>query len=268
MTADTKLKTALSIHSDWDISKQEQYVYQFHLYQLPELKENQISITGFKLEEYDDFFTITGFIRSTVPQPIKFEMLQLLLLDEEQQVVARETFDMERFGELPSMSARPWRFIFDHDSLIDGKTVPSSGWTIAFELKSRNEHKLDLDESWKNSISQEQTAKLQQLVQNIEPVKPNEVNIMGLEALLTEQKDLHVTLLIRNGSMKNIQLEQLPLVVEDATGEIIARGAFQTAGLEVNANTSKPWTFIFPKELLNKEEIDLSAWKVYPPSNN
>lgn len=268
MTADQKIKTTLSIHPEWDISRQEYYVYQFQMNQLPELLENQISITGFKVDEYEDFFSITGFIRSTVPQPVKFEMLQLLVLDADQQVLARETFDMERFGELPPMAARPWRFIFDRETLSEGKTIPSEGWTLAFELKAKNEHKLDLDESWKKSITEEQTAKLQQLVQNIEPVKPNEINIMGIEALFSDQGDLNVTLLIRNGSMKNVQLEQLPLIAEDATGEIIARGAFKTEGLEIKANTSKPWTFIFPKSMLNKENIDLSSWKVYPPAQN
>ena len=65
---------------------------------------------------------------------------------------------------------------------------------------------------------------------------------------------LHTTLLIRNGSEKNMKLEQLPLIVEDASGEVIAKGGFQFDNLEVKANTSKPWTFIFPKELLLKED--------------
>ena len=62
-------------------------------------------------------------------------------------------------------------------------------------------------------------------------------------------------------------LNNLPLIVEDASGEVIAKGGFKLDQLEVKANTSKPWTFIFPKELLLKENIDLSKWKVYPPKN-
>ena len=62
-----------------------------------------------------------------------------------------------------------------------------------------------------------------------------------------------------------MKLEQLPLVVEDASGEVIAKGTFKLNQLEIKANTSKPWIFIFPKERLLKEEIDLSKWKVHPP---
>lgn len=266
MTAETNKKPVLSLHPEWEISKQEQYVYQFHLNQLPDLEENQLSITGFKIDEYDEFFTITGFIRSTVPQPITFEMLSLLLLDENQEVSARETFDMERFGELPPLSARPWRFIFDKETLLEGKEIPKEGWTLAFELKKRNTHRLDLDASWKESISKEQTAHLEKIVENLKPLNQNEVNLMGLEAVFTENRDLQVTLLIRNGSEKAIQLDQLPLVIEDASGDIIARGVFQTGGLTVKENTSKPWNFVFSHTLLTKEEIDLSRWKAYPPA--
>ena len=65
--------------------------------------------------------------------------------------------------------------------------------------------------------------------------------------------------------IKNIQIQQLPLTVEDATGEIIAQGGFKLEDFEVKANTSKPWTFIFPKSLVTKEQPDLSTWKVQPP---
>ena len=88
---------------------------------------------------------------------------------------------------------------------------------------------------------------------------------MGIQAQIDENGSLHTTLLIRNGSEKNVKFEQLPLIVEDASGDSVAKGAFQFEELEVKANTSKPWTFIFPKELVLKEDMDLSKWKVYPP---
>ncbi len=52
-----------------------------------------------------------------------------------------------------------------------------------------------------------------------------------------------------------MKLEQIPLIVEDASDEVIAKGGFKLDNLEVKANTSKPWTFIFPKELAVKGRI-------------
>lgn len=265
MTEKTAAETTLSFHPSWNLSKPEFYVYQYHHLQLPPLEESQLSISGIKLEKYDDFFTVTSFIRSTVSKPIKFEMLQLLLLDENQEVIARETFDMEHFGEIPPNTARPWRFIFSMETVLNNKEIPEEGWTIAFELKQKNSHALDLDAAWKNELNDEQTKKLEQLVQNMPPMKQNELNIMGLEAGYQAEGGLKVTLLIRNGSLKNVKLEQIPLIVEDASGDIVANGLFKTAGLEIKGNTSKPWSFVFPAELIRKENADFSSWKVYPP---
>jgi accessory Sec system S-layer assembly protein len=262
-----EIKTTLSFHPDWDLSPQEKYVYQFHHQQLPALKPNQISISGMKLIEYNEGFVVVAFLRSTLPKPIRFEQINLLLLDETGQAIAKKQFDMDSFGELPPMTARPWRFLFSaEDKLVD--KIPEEGWKIAFELKQvpqPKEHRLDLAESWENQLSTQQREHLQKLVETLPPLSAGEINFMGLEARLNEKRDLIVTLLIRNGSDKNIQLEQIPLVVEDASGDVVCKGAFHLENFEVKANTSKPWTFIFPSNLLLKEEIDLTKWKVYPP---
>ena len=146
------------------------------------------------------------------------------------------------------------------------KEIPQTDWKLAFELKRPKEpHALDLEESWEKSLAEPDKEKLEQLVKSITPPKAGEVNFMGIQARLDDAGALHTTLLIRNGSEKNVKFEQLPLIVEDASGEVIAKGGFRFEQLEVKANTSKPWTFIFPKELLLKEDIDLSKWKAYPP---
>jgi accessory Sec system S-layer assembly protein len=262
-----EMKTTLSFHPDWDLSPQEKYVYQFHHQQLPPLKPNQISISGMKLIEYNEGFVVVAFLRSTLPKPIRFEQIDLLLLDENGQAIAKRQFDMDSFGELPPMTARPWRFLFSaEDKLVD--KIPQEGWKIAFELKQvphPKEHRLDLAESWEQALSSQQREHLQKLLETLPPLSAGEINFMGLEAKVNEKRDLVVTLLIRNGSDKNIQLEQIPLVVEDASGDVVCKGVFHLENFEVKANTSKPWTFIFPSNLLLKEEIDLTKWKVYPP---
>ncbi|ANB59281.1 accessory Sec system S-layer assembly protein [Anoxybacteroides amylolyticum] len=262
-----EVRTTLSFHPDWDVSPQERYVYQFHHQQLPPLKPNQLSISGIKLIEYNDGFVVVAFLRSTLPKPVRFEQINLLLLDENGQAIAKRTFAMDSFGELPPMTARPWRFLFSaEDKLVD--KIPQEGWKIAFELKQtskREDHRLDLEASWEQALSTQQREHLQKLIETLPPLSVGEINFMGLEAKLNEKRDLVVTLLIRNGSDKHIQLEQIPLVIEDAYGDVICKGVFQLEQFEVKANTSKPWTFIFPSTLLLKEDVDLTKWRVYPP---
>lgn len=268
MTTST-VDTKLSIHPSWNITKQEQYIFQFHLNQLEPLKENQISIAGIKLEDFDELIYVTALIRNTLSKAIKFEMLDLLILDEEKKTVAKETFDMEEFGEMPPLSCRPWSFVFQKSNWQNGQNQePTSlkNWQIAFEVKKKpsEAHHLQLEPSWEENLSEERKEHLKQLVEKLPPLKQNEVNIMGLEAKMNEENNLVVTLLIRNGSLKNINIEQLPLLVEDASKEVVAKGVFSLNNLEVQANTSKPWTFVFPDQLLSNHKPDLSTWKVYP----
>jgi accessory Sec system S-layer assembly protein len=256
---DENVYTELSLHPSWNLPLEQQYVLRFLNNELPPLKPNQISLSGISLRREADGVVVSAFVRHSLSKSIKIGKTTLLLLSTDDVIIARKEFDLEEMGELPAKSSRPWHFLFENATLkIDD--IPSEGWKLAFELKPK--HRLELEESWEKALPEEEKEKLRKFVDQLEPPKPGEVNFFGLQAKLMEEHGLHITVLIRNGNNRNIYLEQLPLQVEDATGEVIARGGFVLDRLEVKANTTKPWTFIFPKELIQKSEPDLSKWKI------
>ncbi|CAH0345163.1 accessory Sec system S-layer assembly protein [Bacillus sp. CECT 9360] len=265
-----EVDTVLSFHPDWEIEPQERFVYLYHHQQLPKLKPNQVSISGINLIDYEEGFVAIAFLRNTLTKPIRFESVNLLLLDGEGNPFAKSQFDFDDIGELPPLSCRPWRFLFAKEDKLT-ETIPvNDDWNIAFELRSTEDtaHHLDLDSTWENKMSPAQHEHLEQVVKNLPPLSTGEVNFMGIEANFVQDGAFAVTVLIRNGSNNNIQLEQIPLIVEDDDADVICQGAFQLSDFEVKANTSKPWTFIFPEELVQKQEPNMSRWKVYPPSQN
>ncbi|MBS4195739.1 accessory Sec system S-layer assembly protein [Lederbergia citri] len=267
MSENKHIETTLSIHPEWDLSQQEIYVYQFQHQQLPPMEKNQLQIVGNKLEDYEDFFVVTAYVRSTLDKEITFEVLNLVILDEDQNTLARKRFDMEIFGNLPPFSSRPWKFLF-HKEDNEHKSIPTEGWTIAFELEKRKEetkHELMLDASWEKSVTDEQKQYLRELVEKLPPLKENEVNFIGIQAKFTDQGGLATTLLIRNGSAEAIRLEELPLQIMDAQKNVVASGSFKLNDFIINANTSKPWTFIFPQNLLENKNPDLSKWTAQVP---
>ncbi|GMO00059.1 accessory Sec system S-layer assembly protein [Parageobacillus thermoglucosidasius] len=262
-----EVKTELSFHPSWNVSIEERYYYQFLHNQQRPLKKNQISLSGIDLKQVPRGYVVTAFVRNSLSRPVAFTPTPLLLLGPNNEVLARKVFDLSELGEVPPRSSRPWKFLFEQETLRTSE-LPLVDWKLAFELPKQKHHSLDLAESWEKSLAAEDKQKLQALVQSLQPPKPGEVNFMGLQAQQTEQGDLHVTLLIRNGSDKNIHIEQLALQVHDASGDIVASGAFSLDHFEVKANTSKPWTFIFPKSLVTKENPDLRSWKVSLPSSS
>lgn len=254
-----EVKTELSLHPSWNIAAEQMYVLRFLNNDLPPLKPNQISLAGIDLKEDEKGLLATAFVRNSLNQGIKLGEVTLLLLDDEKQVIAKHTFDLDEIGEIPGKSSRPWEFLFPTET-VQAETISKENWSIAFELKAK--HSLDLDESWEKALATEGKQQLEEIVNSIEPPKQGEVNFMGIQIKTAETGDLHATVLIRNGHDKNISIEQLPLQVVDAADDIVAKGSFKLDDFEVKANTSKPWTFIFPKSMVTKETPDFSRWSI------
>ena len=136
----------------------------------------------------------------------------------------------------------PFIFTFEQETITDAD-LSQTDWELAFELESK--HILDLDPSWEAQLPEASKEALRNFVDNLTPPHDGEMNFLGLQAARKENGDLHTTLLIRNGCKDNIQLEQLPLHIEDATGAVVVKGAFTLPNLEIKANTTKPWSFVF-----------------------
>jgi accessory Sec system S-layer assembly protein len=261
------ISTELSFYPEQELNIQEKYIFQYHHAQLKPLDKNQISISAYQLNKYDNYFVVHAFISSTLEKPVILSNVTLLLLDENKKKLAKKDFNLEELGELPPKSSRPWIFIFQNEDAI--AEIPHSGWQLAFEIsKQQNNTPLEFHDNSESSYSEEQKHFLQKLVKDLPPIQKGELNIMGIEALQAENQDLYITLLFRNGSAKNIQLQQLPLQITNGDNVLITEGIFNLDSFEIKANTAKPWRFIFPAALLADKNPDLSTWKVSVKNHN
>ncbi|MBT2716933.1 SLAP domain-containing protein [Bacillus sp. ISL-57] len=133
---DDTVRTVLIFHKGWDISKQEEYVYKFHHQRLSALKPNQISISGIKLTRVEDDVIIVAFLRNSIDKAIRFDIVDLLLVDGDGKLLAKKTFDLTELGEIPALSSMPWRFLFEEGDIL-AESIPDEGWKIAFEWKRK-----------------------------------------------------------------------------------------------------------------------------------
>ncbi|RUL54166.1 MULTISPECIES: accessory Sec system S-layer assembly protein [Lysinibacillus] len=261
-SAGKEVVTKLSFHPEWNVPQEQQYVFRFLANELEPLKPNQLSLAAISIEEdaRNGAWHVKAFFRSSLPQPIELGDIELILLDKDEKRLASKAFNFKELGQIPAESARPWVFTFDKNS-IDAEEVPEEGWKIAFNLISLRGHQLDLDDTWKKQLPQEQQDALEKIVKDLPKLGKKEVNFTGLQAKLQDDKSLHASVFIRNGNDKAINLEQLPLEIIDANGKMIAKGSFKLDPvLTVQPNSTKPWTFIFPAELVNAEDADFSRW--------
>ncbi|MFJ5769598.1 accessory Sec system S-layer assembly protein [Psychrobacillus sp. NPDC093180] len=254
--------TTLEFHPLQQYSTPQTYVLKYHHEQLPTLKLNQISISGIRLTQTGEKLEIEAFIRNTVDQPIKFSTLDLVLLDEVGKTLANKSFNMEEVGTLSALSSMPWVFTFEKENILVDD-IPNEGWKIAFAIQQvPKEHSLDLEPSWENHLSQMQRKRIEELVTSLPKLGETEVSLMILDVKLKENGDVIASALIRNGKMEAINVKDFSLIVMDATNEQICSRNFILEDFIVKGNATKPWTFKFPEQLVQKKNPDFSKWKV------
>ncbi|WJY26165.1 accessory Sec system S-layer assembly protein [Sporosarcina trichiuri] len=263
---DEDIETSLSLHPSWQLPQEQEYVFRFLANELEPLKPNQISLSGIDIdvEPATGDFLVKAFFRSSLDQTITVGEVELMLLDKEGKTIGSQQFDLSELGEIQPRSARPWVFVFTKDNLFV-EEPPAEDWKLAFNVQSMVPHKLELEESWEQGLPAEQKAALEEVVGNLPKLKPREVNIAGFQALKQDDGSIAASVFIRNGHSKQINIEKLPLELIDASGEVVASGSFDIGSLPVNANTTKPWTFIYPKEMVTKDEPDFSRWTIRVP---
>ncbi|MGE7690609.1 accessory Sec system S-layer assembly protein [Lysinibacillus sp. NPDC097214] len=254
------VETKLSFHPEWDVPQEQKYIFNFLANELEPLKPNQLSLSSISIEENKSKWLVRAFFRSSLPQAIELGEIELFIMDKNDELVASKKFDFKALGTIPAESARPWVFEFEK-SAIQVDEVPEDGWKIAFNLVSLRGHQLELDPSWEKQLPAAQIEELAKIVDTLPKLGETEVNFTGLQAKLADNGNLNVSIFIRNGHNKSINLEQLPLEIIDATGKQIANGSFNMDPvLTVQPNSTKPWTFVFPAELVDAKDADLSRW--------
>ena len=261
-----EVETQLSLHPSWTIPQEQEYVFRFLSNELEPLKPNQISLSGIDIdvEPANGSWLVKAFFRSSLDQQISVGSVELLLLDGEGKTVASDEFDLKELGDIPPRSARPWVFVFTKENIFSEEPT-AENWKLAFNVQSMVPHKLELEPTWEEGLTAEQKEALAKVVEGLPKLKPREVNISGFQVKQQDDGSIAASVFIRNGHSKQINIEKLPLELIDAAGDQVARGSFELAPLSVKANTSKPWTFIYPKEMVQKEEPDFSRWTVRVP---
>lgn len=120
-------------------------------------------------------------------------------------------------------------------------------------------HRLDISQVGNpNMITEESHALLEQLIRE-RSFSAGELSFLSLSAKRNQAGGLEITLIATNGTDEDLVIKQLPLNFYDATGTLTAQGTFQLAEVQLQSNTSKPLTLVFPKEGILQDEMDLSS---------
>jgi SLAP domain-containing protein len=151
-------------------------------------------------------------------------------------------------------------FVYVNSSLPieEDQQILSGDWK-AYQRSKEYPHTLVLHETWERAVSDKDRELFHELFYDASSPKVDYITFLAVRAGINYEGNLFATVLIQNGKKKDVIMDNIPLVFEDAHS-MVAEYRFAIKDVVVNANTSTPWTFIFPKETIKKDNIDLSSW--------
>lgn len=142
--------------------------------------------------------------------------------------------------------------------ITEEQRIASGDWKIYIETRS---HRLLLHENWERAVSTKDREKFQELFDASPSPRENELLFLPVRAGINYENHLFATVLIQNGSKQDLFFENFPLIINDAS-MLAAEHRFTIKELVVKANTSTPWTFIFPKDTVKQKNLDFSDWSL------
>lgn len=258
-------KTEIDFSTEWDIPAPEKYIFQYFHQQLDDLEANQLHIHGVKLYTVDSGIVVTAIIRHSLPKKLRLEQVVLVVKDKEGKEIAKKQFDMELFGELEACTARPWNFLFDPEDLLVpyDEIVNEMDFEMAFEYYEKvvKDFELHLDDNWKNGLNEDQQGYVYSLVSSLEPIKENEISVVGFHFHESDEA-VNIYIIIRNAFSETLTIENLPIQLFDAAGDMVCKLGFPIGQFEIASKQARPISLSFSKEVFMKESPDFSSWKI------
>lgn len=265
-----RFKTTLEFSDLWSLNEQERYHFQSVHNKLKGLDPNQISIHGVDLYKTSEGFIITAIIRQSLQKNLALEDIRLIVRDTEGKDIAKKDFNMEHFGELASLRARPWMFEFDIESfLVDQDQITDQmEFEVVFEYQQKtvSQFTLQLDDILSQELTNNQIETLRNILDTLNPIAVNDISISA-HHLEEQVNGVSIEVLIRNSFDKGVILNNLPIQLFDATGELVAQHKFSLEQLTINPNHGRPTSLFVPRESFKKATPDWSNWKMEVASN-
>ena len=261
---ETAVYTKLSMPPAWKTSEEDYYSFLFHNQESKPLKPNQIAIESLHFRENEEKAAFTVFIRNGTKRALQLDRTELVLLNRRDQVIARKTFNLEKAGEIPPKSSRPWVLHLLKSELFTER-IPQEDWRFAFQLATpKQTHTLDMPEAWKDAMRPKELAKFEEMVMELPLPEAKTIHVQSIRASFDTEGQLHASVLIRNGHSTFVRLESLILDVQNSEGETVAKAAFDLSSFILKTYSTKPWTFTFPKNSIKIKDADLDGITVIP----
>ncbi|WP_194287399.1 SLAP domain-containing protein [Gracilibacillus oryzae] len=126
--------------------------------------------------------------------------------------------------------------------------------------------KLFLEEKWEKTISAQDLEMIENIFKQTKNADNEQVRIIPIRFAVNHRTDLLCITLIHNFTNTNLNLTKVEIVLKK-NGSELTSNLFEEQRLKLDAETSMPWTFIFPKGSYDEDKIngeltvDINYWQ-------
>ncbi len=228
-----KFNIKLNIPKGQNVSSLKERIFQEELDNINEIKplgENQINLATTYILKKENELELGIFIRNTMKSSLSLETIDLAVQSSKGDIIATVQCDLKGLGAMPSCTGTPYTLKF---SLNEGTIYnKDEEYKVIFvngdELKGFRSVETEI-ENMPIDISFEEEEALISFAKTLTTLKKDEVNISIFDIIKTDNGGIDITLLIRNGYNKNIELNRLPITIMNYNNYPICKHVFNDA---------------------------------------
>jgi SLAP domain-containing protein len=229
------------------------------------LSENQIDIKKIYMIKTGNTLESEFFIRNSLSKNISLENVFLVVKDKEGNVIASKEVNFKEPDVIPPLSGRPYCIKFDIDSLSNFNEKEE--YFIEFDNAYRFNAFYSVETEIENipiDLDFEEEKAIRDFANTLKTLKVGEFSVSCYKMKYNEFRGIDCVLLLRNGTDKAANVDNLPISLIDENEQLIVRKAFKNEQdmLTVNFKKSKIVTLQFKANELPNREINLSNCKV------
>jgi SLAP domain-containing protein len=165
-------------------------------------------------------------------------------------------------------SSKNWVFRIAHNAIIDfyrknGKVIVLDDWKIGFDTRLQAKSYADIEfEGIPDGISEENRFVLDTFLKGLPRIERGQISFSKFNLALTPEGEFDISIVIRNGADKGINIERIPVKLKDDNDNTVFAAEFQLKDLTVSSNKARLVNLKALSNLTSTGTVDLNGCKL------
>lgn len=262
MTKEIKTELSLPEKEDDIISSVQKEIMMEELCELNSINENDINISTVYVFDNGEEIEAKLYFRNGFNREVNFEFVPLILLNSTNEEIARKTFDLREMGNVPSGGARPWKICFDK-KLIKMEKFQAQQCRVVFDSTLKAVSYADIEYEEIPESFRGFSSIFEKFLYELPRIEKEQLSISIFDIIHNADGKIIITLVIRNSTHKNVQLQEVPITIKDENDNIIVSSKFSLNDFIIKSMKAKICNLAIETEMTIENAVSVKdKWKV------